>query len=174
MITPEQIKTMVAEYFGVQENNLLSKCRKRIYVEPRQVAIALTKRFTSETLVGMGKTYRMDHTSVGYSIRNVYKMVHSQQEPFYSAWAALTTVITEDLKTRQERDAEAINLIEKQALIDEVESWKRFAVRKEREAVALRYELSAANYELEQLKAGKVIDIYSNKSPYGVVSGGRN
>ena len=71
-ITIETIMRETASYFGVQENLLLAKTRKKEIVIARQISMYLAKILTSHTVKSIGLHFGgRDHTTVLYSVKMI-------------------------------------------------------------------------------------------------------
>ena len=71
-ITIETIMRETANYFGVQENLLLAKTRKKEIVIARQISMYLAKILTSHTVKSIGLHFGgRDHTTVLYSVKMI-------------------------------------------------------------------------------------------------------
>ncbi len=85
-ITIEFIQNFIAKNFCISKEKLLSPSRKKDVVYPRQVAIYLSRRYTSDTLQGIGDAFSRKHSSVIHSLETV------------------ETMYKENLKTKKEID----------------------------------------------------------------------
>jgi len=66
------IQKTVADYYGLQLKDLLSKRRTRSLARPRQVAMALTKELTEHSLPEIGDAFAgRDHTTVLHACRQI-------------------------------------------------------------------------------------------------------
>jgi len=66
------IQKTVADYYGLQIKDLLSKRRTRSLARPRQVAMALTKELTEHSLPEIGDAFAgRDHTTVLHACRQI-------------------------------------------------------------------------------------------------------
>ncbi len=64
-ITPDMILRRVCEFYGVSEADLLSANRRREFVQPRQVAMYLTREMTALSLPQIGAFFgNRDHSTV--------------------------------------------------------------------------------------------------------------
>ena len=71
-ITIETIMKETALYFGIQENLLLEKTRKKEIVIARQISMYLAKMLTSHTVKSIGLHFGgRDHTTVLYSVKMI-------------------------------------------------------------------------------------------------------
>ena len=69
------IQKTVADYYGLQVKDLLSKRRTRSLARPRQVAMALTKELTEHSLPEIGDAFAgRDHTTVLHACRQIRKL----------------------------------------------------------------------------------------------------
>jgi len=71
-LTPESIRDIVAQAWGVRPEGLQSRRRTRDLTVPRQVAMYLIKELLDESLVAIGRVFGgRDHSTVIHSIRKV-------------------------------------------------------------------------------------------------------
>jgi chromosomal replication initiator protein len=74
-VTVPNIQKIVAEYFGVRLQDLLSKRRVRSLARPRQMAMALAKELTEHSLPEIGEAFGgRDHTTVLHACRTIRKL----------------------------------------------------------------------------------------------------
>jgi chromosomal replication initiator protein len=74
-ITVENIQKTVADYYKVRMADLLSNCRSRSVVRPRQVAMALAKELTRRSLPEIGDAFGgRDHTTVLHACRRIKEL----------------------------------------------------------------------------------------------------
>jgi chromosomal replication initiator protein len=74
-VTVPNIQKIVAEYFGVRLQDLLSKRRVRSLARPRQIAMALSKELTEHSLPEIGEAFGgRDHTTVLHACRTIRKI----------------------------------------------------------------------------------------------------
>lgn len=74
-VSVDNIMLTVAEYFRITVNDLQSASRRREVTRPRQIAMALTKELTSNSLPDIGKAFgKRDHTTVLHACRAVAKL----------------------------------------------------------------------------------------------------
>ncbi|SEM25037.1 chromosomal replication initiator protein DnaA [Pseudoxanthomonas sp. GM95] len=72
------IQKTVADYYGLQIKDLLSKRRTRSLARPRQVAMALTKELTEHSLPEIGDAFAgRDHTTVLHACRQIRTLMES-------------------------------------------------------------------------------------------------
>ncbi len=75
----EYILNAVAQEWGVTTERVRSKCRKRKYVEPRQVYCRLSFFLTTATLTQIGKLLNgRDHTTVIHSIDKIKDRINTE------------------------------------------------------------------------------------------------
>src|SRR3546814_5125143 len=71
-ISIANIQKTVADYYGLQIKDLLSKRRTRSLARPRQVAMALAKELTEHSLPEIGDAFAgRDHTTVLHACRQI-------------------------------------------------------------------------------------------------------
>jgi chromosomal replication initiator protein len=72
------IQKVVADYYGLQIKDLLSKRRTRSLARPRQVAMALAKELTEHSLPEIGDAFAgRDHTTVLHACRQVKHLLET-------------------------------------------------------------------------------------------------
>ncbi len=74
-VTLESILKAVAEYYRLRGSDLTARSRKRNFVRPRQVGMALAKELTSCSLPEIGAAFGgRDHTTVLYACERVTEL----------------------------------------------------------------------------------------------------
>ena len=77
-ISIPNIQKTVADYYGLQVKDLLSKRRTRSLARPRQVAMALAKELTEHSLPEIGDAFAgRDHTTVLHACRQIRTLVEA-------------------------------------------------------------------------------------------------
>lgn len=71
ILTAAMICDLVSGQFNVSVKELQSKSRKKAITTPRQIAMYLSRKYTEESLVDIGKTFNRDHSTVLHSIKVV-------------------------------------------------------------------------------------------------------
>ncbi|MBT8099412.1 MAG: chromosomal replication initiator protein DnaA [Gammaproteobacteria bacterium] len=75
LVTIDNIKKTVAEYFKIRVADLLSKRRSRSITRPRQIAMALAKELTNHSLPEIGDAFGgRDHTTVLHAVRKINEL----------------------------------------------------------------------------------------------------
>ncbi|MDH3588657.1 MAG: chromosomal replication initiator protein DnaA, partial [Gammaproteobacteria bacterium] len=75
LVTIDNIKKTVAEYYKIRVADLLSKRRSRSITRPRQVAMALSKELTNHSLPEIGDAFGgRDHTTVLHACRKIREL----------------------------------------------------------------------------------------------------
>ncbi|MCY4419427.1 MAG: chromosomal replication initiator protein DnaA [Cytophagales bacterium] len=70
----EKIIRLVAGYFHVSVEDMLSKSRRKEWVIARQIAMYLAKAHTSHTVVSLGKNFgNRDHSTISHAVRKIQK-----------------------------------------------------------------------------------------------------
>ncbi|OGI42085.1 MAG: chromosomal replication initiation protein DnaA [Candidatus Muproteobacteria bacterium RBG_16_64_11] len=78
LVTINNIQKTVAEYYKIRVSDLHSKSRARHLARPRQVAMALAKELTNQSLPGIGDAFGgRDHTTVIHACRKVTELKSS-------------------------------------------------------------------------------------------------
>ena len=77
-ISIANIQKVVADYYGLQIKDLLSKRRTRSLARPRQVAMALAKELTEHILPEIGDAFAgRDHTTVLHACRQIRTLMET-------------------------------------------------------------------------------------------------
>ncbi|WP_305984243.1 chromosomal replication initiator protein DnaA [Roseibium sp. MMSF_3544] len=75
-IKVEEIQQIVCKHFSVTKADLLSSCRARTLVRPRQIAMYIAKVMTGRSLPEIGRRFgNRDHTTVLHAVRKIEAMV---------------------------------------------------------------------------------------------------
>ena len=75
-IKVEEIQQVVCKHFSVTKADLLSACRARTLVRPRQIAMYIAKVMTGRSLPEIGRRFgNRDHTTVLHAVRKIGDMV---------------------------------------------------------------------------------------------------
>ena len=77
-ITIDAIKNLVCKEFSIAETDIVSPSRKRKYVQPRQIAIYLARKYTDQPLKKIGRSFNRYHATAIYSINAVEKAMKKQ------------------------------------------------------------------------------------------------
>jgi len=95
LVTTENIKKVVAEYYKIRVSDLLSPRRSRTITRPRQIAMSLGKELTSHSLPEIGNAFGgRDHTTVLHACRKVAELRDSDariNEDYKNLLRTLTT-----------------------------------------------------------------------------------
>jgi chromosomal replication initiator protein len=95
LITVENIKKVVAEYYKIRVSDLLSPRRSRTITRPRQIAMALAKELTTHSLPEIGNAFGgRDHTTVLHACRKVAELRNTDariSEDYNNLLRTLTT-----------------------------------------------------------------------------------
>ncbi len=74
-IKVEDIQQVVCKHFSVTKADLLSACRARVLVRPRQIAMYIAKVMTGRSLPEIGRRFgNRDHTTVLHAVRKIEAM----------------------------------------------------------------------------------------------------
>jgi len=95
LVTIENIKKTVAEYFKLRVADLNSKRRNRSIARPRQIAMALSKCLTNHSLPEIGDAFGgKDHTTVLHACRKIEELRKSEpriKEDFSNLYRILSS-----------------------------------------------------------------------------------
>ncbi len=81
LVTIENIQRTVAEYYQIKLSDLMSKKRTRSLARPRQVAMALSKSLTNNSLPEIGSAFGgRDHTTVLHACRKIKELEESSAD----------------------------------------------------------------------------------------------
>ncbi len=94
LITLDNIKKVVADYYGIRISDMHSKRRVRSIARPRQVAMALAKELTDHSLPEIGQSFGgRDHTTVMHACRRIQDL-RDDDPRIDDDWAKLTRVLS--------------------------------------------------------------------------------
>ena len=79
-ITPEAVIQATAEHYGVTVNDIKAPGRTQSLVTPRQMAMFLSCKLTTESLPDIGKSFERKHTTVYYGSQQIQKRLSVEPE----------------------------------------------------------------------------------------------
>jgi len=90
----DNIQKVVAKYYGISINDLLSSSRRKNLADPRMVAMALTRELTDMSLKSIAESFhRKDHSTVLNAIENTEK--RRKNDPrFREEYETIKAIIT--------------------------------------------------------------------------------
>jgi chromosomal replication initiator protein len=92
-VSIENIQKTVADYFKIKVSDMYSKKRFRSVARPRQVAMALAKELTQQSLPEIGEAFGgRDHTTVLHACRKIQELRDTEQE-FSRDYAQLQQIL---------------------------------------------------------------------------------
>lgn len=92
-VSIENIQKTVADYYKIKVSEMYSKKRFRSIARPRQVAMALAKELTQQSLPEIGESFGgRDHTTVLHACRKVAELRESDQD-FSRDYAQLQQIL---------------------------------------------------------------------------------
>lgn len=77
-ITIDLIKKLVCRNYKLSVKDLVSKSRKKRIVQPRQVAMYLSRKYTDQPLQSIGKSFNRYHATALHAIGIVEKEIRSK------------------------------------------------------------------------------------------------
>ncbi|MFC4765513.1 chromosomal replication initiator protein DnaA [Dyella koreensis] len=93
-VTVPNIQKIVADYYQVRLQDLLSKRRVRSLARPRQIAMALSKELTEHSLPEIGDAFGgRDHTTVLHACRTIKKLCETDTR-MRQDWEQLIRILT--------------------------------------------------------------------------------
>ncbi|HZF97269.1 MAG TPA: chromosomal replication initiator protein DnaA, partial [Pseudoxanthomonas sp.] len=94
-ISIPNIQKTVADYYGLQVKDLLSKRRTRSLARPRQMAMALAKELTEHSLPEIGDAFAgRDHTTVLHACRQIRNLMETDGK-LHEDWDKLIRKLSE-------------------------------------------------------------------------------
>ena len=80
-LSVEDIQKQVANHYNIKVSDMHSARRARMVARPRQVAMYLSKKFTSKSLPEIGRRFGgKDHTTVMHAVKRVEELIASDHE----------------------------------------------------------------------------------------------
>ena len=77
----EKIQNAVSSFFKISMQEMLSPRRSRSLVRPRQIAMYLSKKYTSKSLPDIGRQFsNRDHTTVIHAVKTVEQLMQKDEE----------------------------------------------------------------------------------------------
>ena len=81
LINVEFIQNIVANYFNLNINEMLSQRRSRSLARPRQIAMYLAKQYTTNSLPDIGRKFsNRDHTTVIHAVKKIDELIKKDNE----------------------------------------------------------------------------------------------
>ncbi len=79
--TSRAIQTVVADYFGIETEDLVSQKRTKALVQPRQIAMYMCRELTAMSYSDIAQAFnRGDHTTVIHACRQIEKIIEEDGE----------------------------------------------------------------------------------------------
>lgn len=76
-----RIQAVVADFFRIPEEEMVSQRRSRYVARPRQVAMYLSRELTPKSLPDIGRFFGgRDHTTVMHAIRQIEKFCETDED----------------------------------------------------------------------------------------------
>ena len=80
-VNVELIQNLVASHFNLNIHELLSPRRSRVLARPRQIAMYLSKQYTTNSLPDIGRKFsNRDHTTVIHAVRKIDELIKKDNE----------------------------------------------------------------------------------------------
>ena len=81
VVTVDRIQNVVCNFYGISLNEMLSQRRSRPLARPRQLAMFLSKKLTSRSLLEIGRRFaNRDHTTVIHAVKTITRLSDIDQE----------------------------------------------------------------------------------------------
>ena len=81
LVSVESIQNLVASYFNLNIQELLSPRRSRSLARPRQIAMYLAKQYTTNSLPDIGRKFsNRDHTTVIHAVKKINELIKKDNE----------------------------------------------------------------------------------------------
>lgn len=92
-LNPDKIIQIVAEYFGITKQDILSKNQKREYVVPRQLAMFFCRQKLKIPYTKLGNLFCRDHSTVMSSIRAVQANLDSNNKEMSELHCSIAKIL---------------------------------------------------------------------------------
>ena len=79
-LTVEDIMKVVTEFYGVTLSDILSPQRTQTLVTPRQVAMFLSVKLTTRSLVEIGRSFGKTHATVYHGAQTIQKRIDVESD----------------------------------------------------------------------------------------------
>ena len=77
----ESIQNIVAAYFNLNIQEMLSQRRSRSLARPRQIAMYLAKQYTTNSLPDIGRRFsNRDHTTVIHAVKKIDELIKKDNQ----------------------------------------------------------------------------------------------
>lgn len=76
----EDIQKQVADKYGVKLTDLKGKSRKKEIVNPRQIAMYLSREILNDSLVTIANSFDRDHTTIIHGIEKIQKQIEDDED----------------------------------------------------------------------------------------------
>jgi chromosomal replication initiator protein len=81
LVTVESIQNLVASHFNLNMQEMLSARRSRSLARPRQIAMYLSKQYTTNSLPDIGRKFsNRDHTTVIHAVKKIDELIKKDNE----------------------------------------------------------------------------------------------
>jgi len=67
----------VCEYFEISRKDIESKCRKRVFTEPRQIVYYLLTKYSRSSITAIADYFDRDHTTVIHGTSHIGDLIES-------------------------------------------------------------------------------------------------
>lgn len=92
-LSTEKIIQIVAEYFGITTEDILSKNQKRECVLPRQIAMYFCRTKLNIPFTKLGEAFSRDHSTVMSSIKNITKSLETNDKEITGAHSGIVKLL---------------------------------------------------------------------------------
>jgi len=79
MTALDDILRTVADYYGVEREDIVSKCQRKTMLRARHVAMYLIRTLTQHSLPEIGRSFNRYHTSVLHAVRRINTLLQSDE-----------------------------------------------------------------------------------------------
>lgn len=90
----DDIQKFVADKYGIKLSDIKGKSRKKEIVNPRQIAMFLSREILEDSLVTISNAFDRDHTTVMHGIDKIQKQIE-EDDNFKEEIESLLKEITE-------------------------------------------------------------------------------
>jgi len=79
-VTIEEIQSTVANEFGISISQMISTDKTATLVTPRQMAMYVTRKFTTKSLQEMTKKFNKTHATILHGVKNITKRIETEED----------------------------------------------------------------------------------------------
>jgi chromosomal replication initiator protein len=77
-ITVKNIQKLVCKHYKISKEQILSRSRKRSIVQPRQIAMYLSRRYTGESFQAIGRSFNRYHATTLHAVGVIERLIREK------------------------------------------------------------------------------------------------